>query len=281
MKDGAVVSIFPAGDVSERNLFLAMGGEVAPAKTSDAGKMPSSRGSRPVAVRIPMTNVNGAATEIFACEGEVIGLAGIAGQGQEQVLDRLWRGKRGDVEVGAARAYVPGDRQRSGILPLWDVAANLTISALSGLSRRGIRQVDAENSLVTRWVELLKIRGGAHAAVTGLSGEFFEALLFGIAKGFEPSTFGSAVSLGVNGGGTHLVMTKQSTCRFIVKDLSGLGCGGMAKLIRRPFGQFCLRITASLLEGFPAILDSGIYSSTVTAGIVALTGLFLGGCLAV
>jgi ribose transport system ATP-binding protein len=170
MKDGAVVSIFPAGDVSERNLFLAMGGEVAPAKTSDAGKMPSSRGSRPVAVRIPMTNVNGAATEIFACEGEVIGLAGIAGQGQEQVLDRLWRGKRGDVEVGAARAYVPGDRQRSGILPLWDVAANLTISALSGLSRRGIRQVDAENSLVTRWVELLKIRGGAHAAVTGLSG---------------------------------------------------------------------------------------------------------------
>jgi ribose transport system ATP-binding protein len=170
MKDGDVVSIYPAGDVSEQDLFMAMGGEVVVSETSHAAARLAKDGSRPIAVRVPMLTVGGAATEIVADKGEVIGLAGIAGQGQELVLDRLWRGRRGDVDVAATRAYVPGDRQKSGIFPLWNVAANLTISALSGLARRGVRQVDKENSLVTGWVDLLKIRGGSSAAITGLSG---------------------------------------------------------------------------------------------------------------
>jgi ribose transport system ATP-binding protein len=132
--------------------------------------MAERTGEGAAAVRIPMTTVAGNPSEIVARKGEVIGLAGIAGQGQEQVLDRLWRARRGDVEVSAKRAFVPGDRQRSGVLPLWDVAANLTISALGRLSRRGIRQIDRESSLVASWVDRLKIRGGARAAITGLSG---------------------------------------------------------------------------------------------------------------
>lgn len=170
MKDGAVVSIHRAADVSERDLFMAMGGEVVVTETGDAAAGPAADGSRPVAARMPMTTVDAEPTEIIAYKGEVIGLAGIAGQGQEQVLDRLWRGSRGDVEVSARRAYVPGDRQRSGILPLWDVAANLSITAIPRLARRGIRRIDREASLVSKWVDLLNVRGGAHAPITGLSG---------------------------------------------------------------------------------------------------------------
>ena len=169
MKDGGVVSIHRAADVTERDLFMAMGGEVAVA-TGGAASIADDDGSRPVAVRIPMQTVDAEPAEIIARKGEVIGLAGIAGQGQEEVLDRLWRANRGDVEVAAERAYVPGDRQRSGILPLWDVAANLSITALPNLARRGVRQFDREDALVSRWVDLLKVRGGARAAITGLSG---------------------------------------------------------------------------------------------------------------
>ncbi len=170
MKDGGIVSIHRAADVTERDLFLAMGGEVVVADKSDAALSFAADDTRPAALRILMVTIGGKATEIVAHRGEVIGLAGIAGQGQEEVLDRLWRRGRGDVEVSANRAYVPGDRQRSGILPLWDVARNLTITALSDLSKRGIRQIDMEESLVAKWVAMLSIRGGAHAAVTGLSG---------------------------------------------------------------------------------------------------------------
>lgn len=170
MKDGAVVALYQAGDVSERDLFIAMGGEAVSAGTTDPKSRPSTDEPGTIAVKIPMVTVDGAESEIVAHKGEVIGLAGIAGQGQEKVLNRLWRGKTGDVEIGGTRAYVPGDRQRSGIFPLWDVARNMTITALPRLTRRGIRQADKEASLVDKWVNLLKIRGGARAQVTGLSG---------------------------------------------------------------------------------------------------------------
>lgn len=169
MKDGAVSSIHPAEDVTERDLFLAMGGEVVAVDTGGAFQNEDDT-NRPVAARVPMQTVDGTPADIIAHEGEVVGLAGIAGQGQEAVLERLWRGARGDVEISSARAYVPGDRQRSGILPLWNVASNLTISALTGLSRRGIRQTESEGRLVSQWVDRLKVRGGAGAAITGLSG---------------------------------------------------------------------------------------------------------------
>jgi ribose transport system ATP-binding protein len=158
MKDGGVVSVHHAADVTEQDLFMAMGGEVAVAEARRAANSPATNGSRPVVVRIPMMSVDAVAIEIIAHKGEVVGLAGIAGQGQEQVLDRLWRRSRGDIELSGDPAYVPGDRQRSGILPLWDVAANLSITALPNLARRGIRQVDLEASLVSRWVDLLKVR---------------------------------------------------------------------------------------------------------------------------
>lgn len=171
MKDGMVVSIHRADEVTEQDLFMAMGGEIVAAETGVTAARPGMDSTHPVSVRVPMVTVDGKTTEITAFKGEVIGLAGIAGQGQEQVLDRLWRhDRRGDVEISATRAYVPGDRQRSGILPLWDVAANVTITALSNLARHGIRQADKEESLVVKWVNMLKIRGGAYAAVTGLSG---------------------------------------------------------------------------------------------------------------
>lgn len=170
LKDGAVASIHLASDVTERDLFMAMGGEVAVAETVDNAVNLVRDTSRPVSVQIPMQDINGVQTEIYACKGEVIGLTGIVGQGQEEVLERLWKGLANDVKVDAKRAYVPGDRQRSGIFPLWNVAANLSLTAMSDLAERGLRQIDKEEALVKKWVDLLKVRGGAEAAITGLSG---------------------------------------------------------------------------------------------------------------
>jgi len=170
LKDGAVVSTHKAANVSERDLFMAMGGDVVEAERRTEADSKTQSGSHSISVSVPMADLDGSPAEIFAHKGEVIGLAGIAGQGQEDVLDRLWRGKSSDVKVQAKRAFVPGDRQRYGIFPLWNVASNLTVTALDGLAKRGIRQFDQEKKLVAKWVELLKIRGGANAAITGLSG---------------------------------------------------------------------------------------------------------------
>lgn len=166
LKDGAVVSEHDAASIDESGLFAEMGGDI---EARHIVRRASTAATGDPTVRVPVTTVQGAAAEIVARPGEVIGLAGIAGQGQEEILERLWRGSRG-VRIGRRRAYVPGDRQRSGILPLWDVAGNLTISAMRLYSKAGVRSPGQEAGLVGRWVDRLAIRGGAHAAITSLSG---------------------------------------------------------------------------------------------------------------
>lgn len=188
MKDGAVVSTRRAAEVSERDLFLAMGGDIVSTKTKSGASKRELVDKAPTVVRIPMTTIDDAPTDIIARKGEVVGLAGIAGQGQEKVLDRIWRGRRGDVEVGMKRAFVPGDRQRSGILPLWNVDRNLTISALGYLSKRGVRQINKEALLVENWVGRLNVKGGPHAAMTGLSGGNQQKVLVARAFASEADT---------------------------------------------------------------------------------------------
>lgn len=166
LKDGAAVETIPTDGLTERDLFLAMGGEEV---DESARQKLQSAATTTVALRIPIVGVDGAPTQIVVHEGEVVGLAGIAGQGQEEVLENIWR-RKGDAEVSARCSYVPGDRQRFGIFPLWNVADNLTISSISQNARFGVRRRSAENSIVTRWVADLKIKGGGSALMTGLSG---------------------------------------------------------------------------------------------------------------
>lgn len=170
MKDGAVVEIFDALSTSETELLIAMGGEVraeteqAPSPTQDQ----ASRDRVPASVKVKASS--GIAFE--ARPGELIGLAGLAGQGQEQLLTRLWRAGalNRSITVPSRRAYVPGDRQTSGIFPLWSVAENLTISALRGLGRFGFVGNRAKRELAAKWIDALKVRGDASTPITSLSG---------------------------------------------------------------------------------------------------------------
>ena len=168
MKDGAAVSVHKASDVSERDLHLAMGGDIVERSVHTREVANADEYPDPV-LRVPATSVEGKATQILAHPGEVIGLAGISGQGQEDVLDDLWRRTTG-VHVNASVGYVTGDRHRAGILPLWTVARNLTIAALPSLSGKGIRNSAHEDALVDDWVDRLAVRGGADAMITSLSG---------------------------------------------------------------------------------------------------------------
>jgi len=171
MKDGAVVDIVGADRATESALLEAMGGEVR----ADVGTLARAKVLADAAPQTGATTEtiaelrtgNGPALRVGA--GEIVGLAGLAGQGQEDVLARLWQGGRG-ARVPKRRAYVPGDRQTSGILPLWCVAENLTISALGGVSKLGFLDLRAKRALAARWIQALRVRGEASTPITALSG---------------------------------------------------------------------------------------------------------------
>jgi len=163
MRDGAVAGVFVGAD--ERTLLHAMGGEVHAAAEAEAAADAREAGEVVASIRgdgIPFT----------VRAGEIVGLAGLAGQGQERMLARLWSAgplTRG-VSAPRRRAYVPGDRQTSGILPLWSVAQNLTVAALRGLSTAGVVNGRAKRELAAHWIDALRIRGAAGAPITALSG---------------------------------------------------------------------------------------------------------------
>ncbi|MDR6611195.1 sugar ABC transporter ATP-binding protein [Leifsonia sp. 1010] len=163
MRDGAVAGVFT--DADEGSLLQAMGGDVHAPASVEAAAEARATGDVVAAIRgdgIPFT----------VRAGEIVGLAGLAGQGQERMLGRLWSAgalTRG-VDAPRRRAYVPGDRQTSGILPLWSVAQNLTIAALRGISTAGVVDGRAKRALAARWIEALSIRGTAASPITALSG---------------------------------------------------------------------------------------------------------------
>ncbi|MFG1955515.1 sugar ABC transporter ATP-binding protein [Micromonospora sp. NPDC048830] len=169
MRDGAVVAERPAAGLGERDVLELMGAEVAESAAVAAPARASA--DRPVLAELRGATGQGLRdVSIRVGAGEVVGLAGLAGQGQQEVLERLWRPVRRDTTVRGTRAYVPGDRQRSGVLPLWSVAENLTITAMRGLARGGFRRMAEEAATVRGWVDRLAVRGGADAAMTELSG---------------------------------------------------------------------------------------------------------------
>ncbi|GLX01530.1 sugar ABC transporter ATP-binding protein [Microtetraspora sp. NBRC 16547] len=174
LRDGAVTAERFAEGLGEQDVLTLMGAHVAvPSERERAAAAHAAEGAaeRPVVAELRGATGPGLReVSLRVGAGEVVGLAGLAGQGQQEVLERLWRPVRRDTKVLGTRAYVPGDRQRSGVLPLWSVAENLIVTAMRGLAKQGIRRPAEERAAVGDWVERLAIRGGADAGITELSG---------------------------------------------------------------------------------------------------------------
>src|SRR5882724_5966342 len=116
MKDARVVADVPASGLSRDQLFEMMGAVSRVAATTAATA--TYQGQR----RIELPEKSGAPA-LHVEVGEIVGLAGLAGHGQKEILRRIYKASRtrkdsGCVVTGAA-AYVSGDRQREGIFPLW------------------------------------------------------------------------------------------------------------------------------------------------------------------
>jgi ribose transport system ATP-binding protein len=122
--------------------------------------------------------------------GEVVGLGGLDGQGQRELLLALFgvlRGTSGQILIGgkpvsigsprAAKAagigmaLIPEDRKTEGLMLQMSVRDNLSFAALSELARGGIIDRDAEREAVDEMIKLLAIRtDGVLATAGSLSG---------------------------------------------------------------------------------------------------------------
>jgi ribose transport system ATP-binding protein len=122
--------------------------------------------------------------------GEILGLGGLDGQGQRELLLALFgvlRGCAGKIEINgkavsigsptAARAneigmaLIPEDRKTEGLMLPMSVRENLSFAALDRMSTAGIIDRDRQQSLVEQMMELLAIKSfSVDAPVSSLSG---------------------------------------------------------------------------------------------------------------
>jgi ribose transport system ATP-binding protein len=136
MRDGLVVEERPSGGFTRTSLVAAMGSVAEDTAVTDAPAFVSKRGGEPVLRARPHGHAGG--VELTAHRGEIVGLAGLGGHGQTEMLMQLFEAAgrtRQETRVTGPVALVAGDRQEDGIFPLWSIARNISIGSIRDLVR--------------------------------------------------------------------------------------------------------------------------------------------------
>jgi len=187
MRDGKVVATDATSAFDRDRLVATMGGTVRKPGQA-AGEGEQARAEKPVCVRArPQGQADG--RELRAHEGEIIGLAGLAGHGQTRLLLDIFESaerRRPGVEVSGPVALVAGDRQTDGIFPLWSISDNIAITSLRLLQRGGLIDAAKESSLAAHWRQRMGIRTpDVRNNILSLSGGNQQKVLFARALGSD------------------------------------------------------------------------------------------------
>ncbi|MDR1971943.1 MAG: ATP-binding cassette domain-containing protein [Treponema sp.] len=132
---------------------------------------------------------------IRAARGEIIGISGLAGSGQNELLDLIFNKNRrrsrtgeNEITVSGAASYITGDRARAGIFPQWDILDNMLVSSLKQVVSGLFLNKRKSETLGQFWYDKLKFKAeGMYSPIMSLSGGNQQKALIarGIASGAD------------------------------------------------------------------------------------------------
>mgnify|MGYP001175625356 CR=1 FL=1 len=188
-RDGRHVGVFPAGTVSHDDMVHMMIGrkleQVFPDKPTHKMEETPLLAVKDLGWEHLLHDIN-----FSLNQGEILGLGGLDGQGQGELLFALFgvlRNLRGEIlidgqptkikspaaasEAGIGLALIPEDRKTEGLLLPMSVGNNITMSTLDRWARLGILNNRQEKAAIQRMVEQLKIKtASTRIPVGSLSG---------------------------------------------------------------------------------------------------------------
>lgn len=164
LRNGELVWNGPASEITTQSIIAHMGGKDSVTAPSTPSKVGAAR-DRAVLLTIGRDDpLNATGSEITFRDSEVIGFAGLEGNGQREAL---WRVKK----MHGKASYVSGDRRTDGVFPISSVLDNATISATAvrGMFRTVSRSQD--ESAVLEYFDRLRLpRDRADNNILTLSG---------------------------------------------------------------------------------------------------------------
>jgi ribose transport system permease protein/ribose transport system ATP-binding protein len=171
MRNGSVPWAGATDSIGQPELLRLLGGAAADA--AEAGDRPE----RDHELLVLMDNVHDAGLRGVSLQvgrGEIVGLAGLEGSGQREVLRSVFarRGPvSGRIDVGGEVAFVSGDRAKEGIFHVWSIDDNIAISSLKRMSRWGFVSLRRMREVTSGWFKRLRIRASdGSTPITALSG---------------------------------------------------------------------------------------------------------------
>jgi ribose transport system ATP-binding protein len=191
MRNGGAAWRGATADVTRDDLVSIMSGGVV-FEALGAGDAPEvgTVGSRRLLAVSDLTHGPLRTIDVHVDAGEIVGLYGLEGSGQRELLRAVFDARRRDrgssVRLGGEVAFVSGDRRREGLFPLWPIAGNLTLSSLPRLARAGVIKRASENRLIATWLERLAVKtAGPDDPITALSGGNQQKVVIARALGTE------------------------------------------------------------------------------------------------
>jgi ribose transport system ATP-binding protein len=173
MRNGRVVWEGETGKASVAQLVSLMGGDATLRARRERKAAPQTEPGRPM-VRLSGRTRESKNAEIVLHAGEIIGLAGLEGSGQRDLLHAIFSRSRDAgvvLERGVTASFVSGDRQREGIFPLWNVIENISATRIAGRTGLSLVNRHEEVQAVTPAAERIRLDTGRfRSGILDLSG---------------------------------------------------------------------------------------------------------------
>ncbi|NUL49471.1 sugar ABC transporter ATP-binding protein [Cellulosimicrobium funkei] len=193
LRSGQTVATVDIAETTPEELVRTMVGDVQAAERGHR-ELPEDAPTLLEVEHLTGSGLDG--VSLTARAGEVIGLGGLQGQGQSELLQALFGAVRASgtvrvagrqVRIGSPRqarrhgiALVPGDRGTQGLMAARPIQENLSIASLGLRSVAGALVPARERAAARRMVDALQMRiGGLDDPVSSLSGGNAQKVVFG------------------------------------------------------------------------------------------------------
>lgn len=240
MKDGVSVGARKVGETTSDELVSMMVGRDIKSLYPPKADVDRTPGTEKLQLRGFRVGRSVGPVDLDLFDGEILGIAGLAGNGQNELLEgigglrrstgTMWRS--GDPKkrtrpyatpgaaVRAGYSLVPEDRKGQGLVLSFPVFKNVTLAGLHQISHIGFLSQAKEYEATRRYVTTLDIRTPSESAVTaGLSGGNQQKVVLAKALNTQPAILLlSDPTRGIDVG------TKQEVYA-LVRQLAGDGVG--------------------------------------------------------
>ncbi|MDD3138256.1 MAG: ATP-binding cassette domain-containing protein [Lachnospiraceae bacterium] len=132
---------------------------------------------------------------MYIRKGEIIGISGLVGSGQTELLNAIFEAKKNigkqtktGITLRASVSYISGDRAKEGVFPMWDIFDNILVANLKQVKSGLLLDKKKSENIAQHWYEKLKFKAeGVHSPIMSLSGGNQQKALIarGIASGAE------------------------------------------------------------------------------------------------